>query len=158
MLLAEERKEVAEVEESIKEVINTFKEEAEKLTNFQLALRTLAGKRSESEASLIPAEDTAMIHVHKILHAHGLVDHLPTYNSVFEALSDLEKKKEELKKQVHNQKSSLSEDVQMASGKISSILNSLDTGSQVMAPPAVSQGISQVGQFKFRLFSAQYTS
>ena len=148
VLLDRERREVAEVEASIKEVINTFREEAERLNNFKLAMRTLAGKKSESEANLIPSEDIVMIQAHKILYNHGLVGHLPTYNCVFDALEKLQDKKRELKKQVQLKKSSQTEDFQNASAKISSIFETLEIsesgGRGVMAPPGVTQGIGQV--------------
>ena len=49
MLLDREKREVCEVEESIMQVFTIFREEAERLTNFRLAMRTLAGKKSETE-------------------------------------------------------------------------------------------------------------
>ena len=106
LLLERERREVCEVEASLREVITIFRDEAEKLNNFRLAMKTLSGKKSESEANLIPSEDVVMINVHKILYNHGHVGHLPTYNSVFQALEKLHDRKRELKKQVQLKKSS----------------------------------------------------
>ena len=148
VLLDRERREVAEVEASIREVITTFREEAERLNNFRLAMRTLAGKKSESEANLIPSEDVVMVQAHKILYNHGLVGHLPTYNCVFDALDKLQDKKRELKKQVQLKKSSQTEDYHNASVKIANIFETLEIsesgGRGVMAPPGVAQGIGQV--------------
>ena len=148
LLLERERREVSEVEASLREVITTFRDEAEKLSNFRLAMRTLSGKKSESEANLIPSEDVVMISVHKILYNHGHVGHLPTYNCVFQALDKLHDKKKELKKQVQLKKSSQIEDFQNAIGRISSLFDSLEVresgGRGLMAPPVVTQGIGQV--------------
>ena len=37
---------MSEVEASLREVITTFRDEAKKLSNFRLAMRTLSGKKA----------------------------------------------------------------------------------------------------------------
>ena len=121
VLIDNEKRKMESVEEMMKDVITIFKDESTKLTNFRGAMKGLADKKSESEANLIPAEDIVMIRVHKILFNHQLVSHIPTYNSVFQALAQLEEEKHKMEKQLVTGTADRSENFKLSSQKLGQI-------------------------------------
>ena len=92
VLLDREMKEVKMVEELYRDLIDIFKKETTKFSQFKAAIKSFGGKKSESEANLVPPEDFVMLKVHKVLHNHKLVSHLATYEEVFKALDNLKEK------------------------------------------------------------------
>ena len=143
-----EKKQVDEVVDMLKDIIKIFKSEESQLSNFTSAMKVLAGKKSESEANLIPADDVTMIKVHKILHNHNLVGHLPTYQQVFSALEQLRDKKIHLEKQLHLKKLNQIDDVQAATNKLNGLFDVLEmgeNGKQVsLSPSCLRSGLSQL--------------
>ena len=143
-----EKKEVDDVVEMLKDIIKIFKSEESQLSNFTSAMKVLAGKKSESEANLIPSEDVTMIKGHKILHNHNLVGHLPTYQQVFRALEQLQDKKTHLEKQLQLKKLNQIDDVHAATNKLNGLFDVLEmgeNGKQVsLTPSCLKSGLSQL--------------
>jgi len=147
ILIDEEKNEVEGVETMLKEIIKIFKNEDIQLTNFNSAMKCLAGKKSESEANLISSEDVVMIQVHKILFNHQLVGHVPTYNQVFEVLETLQEKQKLFEKQNQLRKLSQTDDLKSATRKVEKLFNLLDitesNASKVtsLSPHSIKNGI-----------------
>ena len=125
VLLDKEMKETKMVEDLYKEMIETLKTESTNLSQFRAAMKSLGGKKSESDSNLIPAEDSVMVKVHKVLHSHKLVGHLPIYEEVFKALEKLEEKSRNLDKQLQVEQRAVTDDITASTEKMSEILSVL---------------------------------
>ena len=150
VLLDREMKEVKMVEETYRDLIQIFKKEATKFSQFKAAMKDLGGRKSESEANLIPPEDFVMLKVHKVLHNHKLVSHVATYEEVFKSLNNLEEKNKRLDHQLEEKQRSVREEIASSTEKMSEILNILvmnETGSNKKAcltPKNIENGMEAV--------------
>jgi len=155
ILVNKEKEEVTDLESTLREVIKCFKDQATQLNNFKTAMKSLASKRSESEADLIPVEDVVMTRIHQILYSRNLVGHHPTYKQVFEAMTNLEERKNDLEKQIQTRKTANMEDFQTASKRISKIFSHLEvnetSGSSIVSvgPSSIKTGIAQVDKVMY---------
>lgn len=129
VLLDREMKEVKMVEEMYRDLIQIFKKEATKFSQFKAAMKSLGGMKSESEGNLIPPEDFVMLKVHKVLHNHKLVSHLATYEEVFKALNNLKEKSKRLDHQLEEKQRTVREEITSSTEKMSEILSILVTES-----------------------------
>ena len=150
VLLDREMKEVKMVEEMYRDLIKIFKKEATKFSQFKAAMKSLGGKKSESEGNLIPPEDFVMLKVHKVLHNHKLVSHLATYEEVFKALNNLKDKSKRLDHQLEEKQRTVRDEIASSTEKMSEILGILvmtDSGSNKKAcltPKNIENGMEAV--------------
>ena len=150
VLLDREMKEVKMVEELYRDLIDIFKKETTKFSQFKAAIKSFGGKKSESEANLVPPEDFVMLKVHKVLHNHKLVSHLATYEEVFKALDNLKDKSKSLDLQLEEKQRSVREEIASSTEKMSEILSILemnDSGSNkkaCLAPKQIENGMKAV--------------
>ena len=150
VLLDREMNEVKMVEETYRDLIQIFKKEATKFSQFKAAMKSLGGKRSESEANLIPPEDFVMLKVHKVLHNQKLVSHLATYEEVFKALDNLKDKSKSLDHQLEEKQRSVREEIASSTEKMSEILSILEinesgsTKKACLTPKNIENGVMTV--------------
>jgi len=122
--LNREVREVAMVKSMFDSIIEDFKHESLKTSNFKTAMRSLRPRNSD--ANLIPPEDSVMVRAHRVLQNHGLVGHLATYSAVKEAVGDLEERKNKLGLQLEEFKLARREGVATMEKKISQLLKLLN--------------------------------
>ena len=129
LLINREKKDGAMMVELFESIVKNMNEEKDQMERFQIAMKTLAEQKAES--NLIPAGDSAMVRVHKILLNHGLVGPLATYSEVNTAISNLKVKEMNLEKNIDNLKNSHKEELEITLEnclKLMNLMNISDTG------------------------------
>jgi len=129
LLINREKKDGAMMVELFESIVKNMNEEKDQMERFQIAMKTLAEQKTES--NLIPAGDSVMVRVHKILLNHGLVGPLATYSEVNTAISNLKVKEMNLEKNIDNLKNSHKEELESTLNnclKIMNLMNISDTG------------------------------